>query len=101
MATALCDCIIPSMRATRAGPGCLCTVTACSAIVIWDSGPGRLQPPPFGNVPPVDSATNHDPHQDPRNTPAARTQKSDFLLPNGAVLDMCAGQPCHTAAYVR
>ena len=70
-----------------------------SAIVIWDSGPGRVQPPPFGNLPQVKSATNLDPHEDPRSTPAARQQKSDFLSPNGAVVDVCGGQPCHTSVY--
>jgi len=71
-----------------------------SAIVIWDSGPGRVQPPPFGNIPPVETASNQDPHQDPRDTPAARLQGSDFLAPNGAVFDVCAGEPCRTAAFV-
>jgi hypothetical protein len=70
-----------------------------SAIVIWDSGPGRVQPPPFANLAPVDSATNHDPHEDVRNTKAARAQKSDFLQPNGKVIDVCGGKPCHTDVY--
>ena len=53
-----------------------------SAIVIWDSGPGRVQPPPLANLAPVDNqTTNQDPHEDVRNTVAARTQKSDFLAP--------------------
>jgi hypothetical protein len=70
-----------------------------SAIEVWDSGPGRVQPPPAGNVPPVAGPTNADPHSDPRSTPAAQQQISDFLQPNGAVTDVCAGQPCHTSAY--
>ena len=70
-----------------------------SAIVIWDSGPGRVQPPPLGNVPPADTATNHDPHSDTRNTVAARTQKSDFLEPSGKVVDVCGAKPCHTDVY--
>jgi hypothetical protein len=70
-----------------------------SAIVIWDSGPGRVQPPPLTNTAPADSAANHDPHEDVRGTVAARTQKSDFLAPNGAVVDVCGGKPCHTDAY--
>jgi hypothetical protein len=70
-----------------------------SAIVIWDSGPGRVQPPPLANLAPVDSATNSDPHEDVRDTKAARVQKSDFLAPNGSVVDVCAGNPCHTDAY--
>ncbi len=73
---------------------------AGSAIVIWDSGPGRTMPPPVGNVPPVNTATNMDPHEDPRSTPAARQQKSDFLEPNGRVIDTCSAAPCRTAAYI-
>ena len=70
-----------------------------SAIVIWDSGPGRVQPPPLANIPPVNSPTNVDPHPDPRNTPAARLQKSDFLTGNGAVVDVCGNRPCRTSVY--
>jgi hypothetical protein len=70
-----------------------------SAIVIWDSGPGRVQPPPLTNTPPQNTDANHDPHTDPRSTVAARTQKSDFLAPNGAVVDVCGGKPCHTDVY--
>ena len=71
-----------------------------SAIVIWDSGPGQVQPPPLTNTPPADTATNNDPHEHVRNTPAARTQKSDFLEPNGSVVDVCLGEPCHTSVYM-
>ena len=70
-----------------------------SAIVIWDSGPGRVQPPPLANLAPQDTATNNDPHEDVRDTKAARTQKSDFLEPAGRVVDVCGGKPCHTDAY--
>jgi hypothetical protein len=70
-----------------------------SAIVIWDSGPGRVQPPPLANLAPQDTATNNDPHEDVRSTKAARTQKSDFLAPSGSVMDVCRGKPCHTDAY--
>jgi hypothetical protein len=71
-----------------------------SAIVVWDSGPGRVQPPPLTNLPPADTSTNTDPHEDVRNSPAARAQKSAFLEPSGAVIDTCAGKPCHTSVYV-
>ena len=54
-----------------------------SAYVIWDGGPGlrglRRRPTrrrPTGSAP-------DDPHGDVRATVAARTQKSDFLRPNG------------------
>ncbi len=70
-----------------------------SAIEIWDSGPGRVQPPPLSDTPPVDSSTNHDPHEDVRDTPAARAQKSAFLEPTGAVVDVCGGVPCHTSLF--
>ncbi len=70
-----------------------------SAVETWDSGPGRVQAPPSGDVPPTPGATNNDPHQDPRNTPAAQDEISDFLEPNGAVTDVCGGQPCHTSVY--
>jgi hypothetical protein len=70
-----------------------------SAIEIWDSGPGRVQPPPVGNIPPTASATNIDPHQNPRDTPAAQQQISDFLEPNGAVVNVCGGAPCHSSVF--
>jgi hypothetical protein len=71
-----------------------------SAIEVWDSGPGRVKPPPLGNTPPVDNPVdNIDPHSNVRVTPAAITQKSDFLEPNGPVVDVCGGQPCRTSVY--
>lgn len=74
---------------------------AGSAIVLWDSGPGHTQPPPLVNLPPPPaSAANRDPHEDPRYTPAAQLQTSAFLEPDGAVLDVCGGQPCHSSNYV-
>jgi hypothetical protein len=70
-----------------------------SAIVIWDSGPAHTQPPPLADVPPVARVTNIDPHEDPRLTPAAQQQVSDFLEPDGAVEDVCGDLPCLTSAY--
>ncbi len=70
-----------------------------SAIEIWDSGPGRVQPPPEGNVPPTSAPNNIDPHENPRQTPAAQLQISDFLEPDGAVVDVCGGEPCHSSVY--
>jgi hypothetical protein len=73
-----------------------------SAIEIWDSGPGRVQPPPVGNVPPTASSSppeNIDPHDDPRNTPAAQNQISAFLEPAGRVVNVCGGKPCHSYDY--
>lgn len=71
-----------------------------SAVEIWDSGPGRVQPPPLANIPPQGNPLNNiDPHEDVRNTPSARLQKSDFLEPNGAVFNVCNSQPCRTSVY--
>jgi hypothetical protein len=70
-----------------------------SAIEVWDSGPGRVQPPPIANLAPVAASNNVDPHEDVRNTPAAQLQMSDFWRPNGAVANVCGGAPCHTSAF--
>jgi hypothetical protein len=70
-----------------------------SAVEIWDSGPGRVQPPPLGNVPPTAGPSNQDPHENPRNTPAAQLQISDFLEPSGTVVSVCGGKPCHSSVY--
>ena len=70
-----------------------------SAIEIWDSGPGHTQPPPLTNTAPVDSPANQDPHEDPRVTPAAQAQISDFLAPGGTITDVCAGKPCRSSDY--
>jgi hypothetical protein len=70
-----------------------------SAIEIWDSGPGHTQPPPLTNTSPADTAANQDPHEDPRNTPAAQQQISDFLAPSGTVTNVCGGTPCHSSDY--
>ncbi len=72
---------------------------AGSAVEIWDSGPGRVQPPPVGNIPPTAGANNKDPHEDPRNTPAAQSQISQFLEPNGRLVNVCGGKPCHSFDY--
>jgi len=72
-----------------------------SAIEIWDSGPGHTQPPPLTNTPPVtaDTGDQQDPHEDPRNTPAAQQQISDFLQPRGTVSNVCGGAPCRSSDY--
>ncbi len=75
-----------------------------SAIEIWDDGPGLVQQPPTGNVPPVGSTgptgpQNNDPHEDPRKTPLAQQQISAFLQPNGSMIDVCGSSPCHTSVY--
>jgi hypothetical protein len=62
-----------------------------SAIVYWDSGNPAS---PLGNLPPTGPAFGDDPHGKPRRTPAAQLQKSEFLRPDGAVVDTCSGAPC-------
>jgi hypothetical protein len=85
-----------------------------SAIVVWDAGKPNANcslgvgAPPFTDTPPIDGCPAsvpaaqwgaNDPHEFPRNTPAARQQESDFDEPDGAVVDVCDGQPCHTYNY--
>ena len=64
-----------------------------SAMVVWDSG---TPTPPLSNTAPSEPAYGEDPHSDPRNTPAARLQKSWFLR-TGLVVDTCGGAPCLSA----
>ena len=59
-----------------------------SALMLWDSG---TPAPPVGPLP---NRAGHDPHPDPRSSPLARQQKSDFLSPHGAVVNVCGHQPC-------
>ena len=75
-----------------------------SGIVIWDSGPGHTLDPPTTNTSPVESQSppvNLDPHEDPRHTPEARTQISEFLRATGKVVDVCGGEPCHSYNFTR
>ena len=67
---------------------------AGSAHQLWDSG--NTPVPPAANLPP---RAGEDPHEEPRNTRAARAQKSAFLRPDGKVADTCAGQPCYSRGY--
>jgi hypothetical protein len=64
-----------------------------SALVVWDSGSPT---PPTDNTPPRAGA---DPHSHPRNTPAARAQKSEFLKLGGRVVDTCGVGPCYANGY--
>ena len=66
-----------------------------SAIVYWDGGP-QTPPAPALNIP---NRGGLDSHAFPRNTVAARSQKSAFLSPNSAVIDVCGGNPCRTDNY--
>jgi hypothetical protein len=71
-----------------------------SALVVWDSGPGRTATPPIENVPPRPPQYGQDPHSHPRGTVAARVQKSEFLKIAGQVVNVCGTSPCHTDAYL-
>jgi hypothetical protein len=64
---------------------------AGSAIVYWDSGPAIVGAPPRTNTP---NRAGADPHEHPRRDAAARAQKSAFLQPDGAFVDMCGGTTC-------
>ena len=70
---------------------------AGSAIVYWDNGPARNGTAPLANTPPRKGS---DSHYAPRTTPAARRQKSEFLL-TGNVIDVCGGQPCQASGATR
>ncbi|MEO8603128.1 MAG: hypothetical protein ABI629_11185 [bacterium] len=59
-----------------------------SAYVLWDTGSPAS---PLDNVP---SREGHDPHDDTPNIPAVQELKSQFWHPDGAIEDVCAGQPC-------
>jgi hypothetical protein len=59
-----------------------------SAYVVWDSG---TPTPPTTNTP---NSAGADPHSRPRAQATARQQKSEFLKPGGAVVDVCGGAPC-------
>ena len=96
-----------------------------SVIVAWDSGPKfstgsnatqdlktfGTDIDPLTNTPLVSSddggfdngvyqpglvGNGRDPHELPRNTPAARQQKSDWLQVGGTFTDQCGGKPCHS-----
>jgi hypothetical protein len=62
----------------------------------WDAGAGFNALAPDANTPPVNSASNQDPHGVPRRTPAAQDQKSDHMRIGGTITDHCAGAPCHS-----
>jgi len=72
-----------------------------SALVVWDFGnlqsPNRNMPPSGGNpeLGPCPAGRGGDPHECPRRDPRAKLQKSEFLKPDGAVLDVCGGDYCN------
>jgi len=87
---------------------------AGSAIVVWDSGPIRdgcskgTAPPLLEPLPHLDGCPagtpswqwgGRDPHEEVRNTVAARVQKSAFLRPGGRVIDVCGAGPCYSRGW--
>jgi hypothetical protein len=88
--------ILPAGRSPQKRPGWGIPAIASfpfngSAIVYWDGGPARVGVPPLTNTP---NKGLDDPHEFPRRTPAARTQKAAFLAPGGALIDTCGGTAC-------
>ena len=74
---------------------------AGSVYELWDSGPIRegglgTAVAPIGNVPPREG---RDPHEEPRNTVAARKQKGAFLAVGGTVQDFCNAAPCYSRGW--
>jgi hypothetical protein len=77
-----------------------------AAIVYWDTGPIRpgatdgVKTPPTTETPPrPEDGYGKDPHSAPRSTKIARTQKSDWLQADGALVDVCNGAPCHSGSW--
>jgi hypothetical protein len=81
-----------------------------NAMVVWDNGPigggaenGGTAPPPTTNISPTEPEYGTNPHWVPRREPAARQQKSDFLMPDGEgkFVDICdPSLPCTADGYV-
>ena len=73
-----------------------------SVYELWDSGPlsrpdGRgTDVAPVGTIPP---RAGRDPHGEPRSTRIARRQKSEFMRPGGAAIDVCGGGPCYSRGW--
>lgn len=78
-----------------------------SAIVYWDIGPVRpdpdnpgetigVPPPPQENVP---NRGGEDPHGAPRGAPDALRMVSNFLRPQGAVVNVCGNHPCYAGGW--
>jgi hypothetical protein len=68
-----------------------------SAAFVWDTGPFDMALNKGTPAPPVENTalrTGKDPHGIPRLQPGARQQISEFLRPNGRVIDSCNGMPC-------
>jgi hypothetical protein len=97
---------IPSIPASDPGPPVSGAEDATyrfdgSALIVWDFGnkqaPNANVPPSGGNpeLQPCPAGRGGDPHECPRRDPRAKLQKSEFLKPDGAVLDVCGGDYCY------
>ena len=74
---------------------------AGSALVYWDNGPVRPDGSTGNGPTPLAehaAARGQGPARAPRNTPAAREQKSQFLL-TGNVVDVCGGDALHVGLH--
>lgn len=78
-----------------------------NTLVVWDRGPripardDGAVPPPTDNTPPRPGlGYGGDSHGDPRNDPAARIQKSEWLKPVGRYVDVCGAKPCAARGFV-
>ena len=78
-----------------------------SAVIYGDIGPVRpdpmnpsetigVPPPPLANVP---NRAGEDPHGAPRGAPQAVQLMADFLLPNGAVTNVCGATACFSGGF--
>ncbi|HRI65178.1 MAG TPA: hypothetical protein PK156_13105 [Polyangium sp.] len=68
-----------------------------SAAFVWDTGPYDMATNKGTPPPPVENTALRagvDPHGIPRVQPGARLQISEFLKPNGRIIDPCSGMPC-------
>jgi hypothetical protein len=63
-----------------------------SALVMWDFG---TPAPPTANLP---NRAGQDPHGLGRNNPDVIRMVANFLKPDGALIDVCGGQPCHSTS---
>ena len=61
-----------------------------SALVVWDFG---TPAPPDQNLPPREG---DDPHGKAGDVPAVLIMVSEYLKPNGGLIDVCNGAPCVT-----
>ncbi len=81
-----------------------------NAMVMWDSGPrfddagnerpDGAAPPPINNTPPRPAdGYGTDPHGHPRSEVTGRLQKSEWLKADGALIDVCQGEPCTAKGF--